>query len=131
MELPDLPFTITDWSQLPATEHAGETGHALWRTQDIDGVRVRMVEYSPGYLADHWCDKGHILLVLKQKGTEAKGDGGNYSKPQILRAVAAMSDRMRGLRRAGLDLSHRGVSPCRVSRAWSFQASRCTSSSAA
>ncbi|HEY9216081.1 MAG TPA: DHCW motif cupin fold protein [Ancylobacter sp.] len=70
MELPDLPFTITDWSQLPATEHAGETGHALWRTQDIDGVRVRMVEYSPGYLADHWCDKGHILLVLKQKGTE-------------------------------------------------------------
>jgi len=78
MKLPNLPFTITDWSQLPATEHAGETGHALWRTQDIDGVRVRMVEYSPGYVADHWCDRGHILLVLEGELDTELQDGRSF-----------------------------------------------------
>ena len=24
-----------------------------------------MVEYTPGYKADHWCTKGHIILVLE------------------------------------------------------------------
>lgn len=64
MDIPALPFTVTDWSKLPATEHPGETGRALWRTLSIGDVRVRVVEYSPGYLADHWCDRGHILFVV-------------------------------------------------------------------
>ena len=64
MKIPTLPFTVTDWSQVAATKHAGETGEALWRTLNIGDLRVRMVEYSPGYLADHWCSKGHILLCL-------------------------------------------------------------------
>lgn len=64
MKLPDSPFTVTDWSQVPATEHPGETGTALWRTIVIGDLRVRLVEYSPGYLADHWCDRGHVLYVL-------------------------------------------------------------------
>ena len=64
MELHDIPFGITDWSVVEATEHAGETGMAHWRTRQCGSVRVRMVEYSPGYLADHWCEKGHILLCL-------------------------------------------------------------------
>jgi hypothetical protein len=53
MKIPALPFTVTDWSRVAATIHPGESGQALWRTFEIGDVRVRMVEYSPGYLADH------------------------------------------------------------------------------
>lgn len=65
MNISDIPFGITDWSQIQATEHSGETGVAHWRTQQFGALRVRMVDYSPGYLADHWCHKGHILLCLE------------------------------------------------------------------
>lgn len=64
MKIDAIPFGTTDWSTVPPTEHPGETGMALWRTRQFGLIRVRMVEYSPGYLADHWCSKGHILLVL-------------------------------------------------------------------
>ena len=68
MKLTEIPFGITDWSQVATTRHAGERGEAVWRTQifgdDQAKVRVRMVTYSPDYLADHWCVKGHILLCL-------------------------------------------------------------------
>jgi len=65
MKIPALPFTVTDWSAVPATVHPGETGQATWRTLTIGDIRIRVVEYSPGYLADHWCDRGHILYVLE------------------------------------------------------------------
>jgi len=65
LKIPELAFTTTDWSEVPATEHAGTTGMATWRTLEIGDVRVRVVEYSPGYLADHWCDRGHILYVVE------------------------------------------------------------------
>jgi quercetin dioxygenase-like cupin family protein len=64
MQIDAIPFGTTDWSTVPPTEHQGETGKALWRTRQFGPIRVRMVEYTPGYLADHWCQKGHILLVL-------------------------------------------------------------------
>lgn len=64
MRLEGIPFVTTDWSAVPRSEHPGETGVAYWRTQHFGDVRVRMVDYSPGYLADHWCEKGHILLCL-------------------------------------------------------------------
>lgn len=64
MLLTDIPFGTTEWSTVEATEHAGESGTATWRTRHFGSVRVRMVEYSPGYHADHWCEKGHILLCL-------------------------------------------------------------------
>jgi hypothetical protein len=64
MTLTDIPFTTTDWSTVERTVHPGTTGTAWWRTQQCGAVRVRMVDYSPGYLADHWCSKGHILLCL-------------------------------------------------------------------
>ena len=60
----DIPFGTTDWEGVERTEHAGETGKAYWRTRNFNNIRVRMVEYTPGYLADHWCQKGHVLLVL-------------------------------------------------------------------
>jgi len=65
MKLAPLPFTVTDWDTVPATEHAGETGVATWRTLNVGDVRIRRVDYSPGYLADHWCDRGHVLYVLE------------------------------------------------------------------
>lgn len=64
MQLTNIPFGTTDWEAIEPTEHRGETGVALWRTREFGGIRVRMVEYSPGYRADHWCKKGHILLCL-------------------------------------------------------------------
>lgn len=64
MKLAPLPFTATDWDAIAPTRHEGETGFALWRTLNLGGTRIRIVEYSPDYLADHWCDRGHILYVL-------------------------------------------------------------------
>jgi hypothetical protein len=64
MQLSDMPFSTTDWSSIERTEHPGETGLAYWRTRHFGNMRVRMIEYTPGYLADHWCVKGHILLCV-------------------------------------------------------------------
>ena len=65
MKLNNIPFGTTDWSALEPTEHQGVTGVAYWRTQQFDTIRVRMVEYSANYLADHWCQKGHIVHCLE------------------------------------------------------------------
>lgn len=65
MVMNGIPFGTTDWSRIAASEHRGETGTALWRTCLFGDIRVRMVDYSPGYRADHWCAKGHILLCLE------------------------------------------------------------------
>jgi quercetin dioxygenase-like cupin family protein len=74
MEIRDIPFCITDWSGIAPTEHPGETGIAYWRTLEAGNIRVRMVEYTPGYLADHWCSRGHVLLVLEgELTTELQG----------------------------------------------------------
>jgi uncharacterized cupin superfamily protein len=75
MQMANIPFGTTDWSAVERTVHAGETGTATWRTQTFDGIRVRMVEYSPGYLADHWCSKGHILLCLEGELHTELADG--------------------------------------------------------
>ena len=75
MRLTDIPFGTTDWADVPVTRHPGETGEATWRTRQFGEVRVRMVDYSPGYLADHWCDKGHIILVLEGEMTTELKDG--------------------------------------------------------
>ena len=78
MKMNDIPFGTTDWSTISPTEHRGTTGVALWRTQDFGGIRVRMVEYSAGYLADHWCEKGHILLCLHGELDTELADGRHF-----------------------------------------------------
>jgi len=75
MNLNSIPFQTTDWSLIPPTEHAGETGMAYWQTQTFDNIRVRMVTYTAGYLADHWCKKGHVLLCLEGELTTELEDG--------------------------------------------------------
>lgn len=79
MKISDLPFGITDWSAVAPTEHPGERGVAIWRTRQFGQVRVRMVEYSPGYLADHWCDKGHILLCVEGQLETELADGRRFT----------------------------------------------------
>jgi hypothetical protein len=71
----DIPFGTTDWADVERTEHPGETGKAYWRTRTFNNIRVRMVEYTPGYLADHWCQKGHVLLVLEGELHTELADG--------------------------------------------------------
>jgi hypothetical protein len=60
----NISFQAIDWTIIPKTEHKGEKGMALWQTVQFPGLRVRLVEYSKGYLADHWCQKGHIVHCL-------------------------------------------------------------------
>jgi hypothetical protein len=93
MHMTGIPFGITDWSGIEPTEHKGEHGVALWRTQVFGGIRVRMVEYSPGYVADHWCSKGHILLCLEGELNTVLEDGREFLlKPGMSYQVADGSE---------------------------------------
>ena len=70
-----IPFHTTDWNQISTTVHEGETGKAFWKTLQFGNLRVRMVEYSAGYMADHWCSKGHILYCLEGEMETELRDG--------------------------------------------------------
>lgn len=65
MKMKDISFGTTDWEQVEVTVHSGIEGKALWRTRNFGDIRVRMIEYTPGYIADHWCSKGHILFCIE------------------------------------------------------------------
>ena len=65
MRIESVPFSSTDWENVEPTRHAGLKGAAIWRTQTFGDLRVRMVEYTPGYEADHWCEKGHVVLCVR------------------------------------------------------------------
>jgi hypothetical protein len=79
MRIDDINFGTTDWSAVPVTEHDGDSGKALWRTRQFGQIRVRMVEYSPGYQADHWCSKGHVLLCLEGELQTELADGRHFT----------------------------------------------------
>ncbi|MCW0312718.1 hypothetical protein NB694_002518 [Pantoea ananatis] len=78
MKMENIPFGITDWAQIEAERHPGDSGFALWRVAKFGDIRVRMVDYSPGYVADHWCIKGHILLCLKGEMVTELDDGRTF-----------------------------------------------------
>lgn len=78
MQLPASLFETIDWTSLPPTEHRGEMGIAHWRTVELGNVRIRHVQYSAGYFADHWCDRGHILFVLEGELTTELKDGRKF-----------------------------------------------------
>lgn len=79
MQMSDIPFGVTDWSTLEETRHPGEIGEAWWKTCRFGDIRVRMVRYTPGYLADHWCSKGHILLCLQGELETELEDGRRFT----------------------------------------------------
>lgn len=102
MQISDIPFGTTDWSRISVTEHAGETGVAYWQTQNFGGIRVRMVNYSAGYLADHWCVKGHVLLCLDGELHTELQDGRSFVlKPGMSYQVADNAEPHRSSTRVG------------------------------
>lgn len=105
MHISGIPFAVTDWSQIERTEHKGESGLAYWQTRNLGGIRVRMVEYSPGYLADHWCTKGHIILCTEgQLETELR-DGRSFTlKPGMTYQVADNAEPHRSSTKVGAKL---------------------------
>ena len=78
MKIQEVPFCTGDWSTVTPTIHPGVTGEARWRTFEMGNIRVRMVEYTPGYLADHWCHRGHVLLVMEGELVTELDDGRKY-----------------------------------------------------
>lgn len=75
MKIPPYPFEIKDWSHIEKEEHQGDSGIAYWQVFNMGDIRIRMVEYSSGYEADHWCDKGHIIYCIEGEMETRLKDG--------------------------------------------------------
>ena len=89
MRLDHIPFVTTDWQAVPWESKPAQTGQSFWRTQQFGEVRVRMVEYTPGYESDHWCSKGHVLLCLSGELQTELSDGRRFTlKPGMSYQVA-------------------------------------------
>jgi hypothetical protein len=105
MDMHGIPFGTTDWTQVEVTEHKGDQGMAYWRTRQFGPIRVRMVEYTPGYLADHWCSKGHILLCTEGELETELADGRTYVlKPGMSYQVADGAEAHRSRTTSGAKL---------------------------
>lgn len=105
MNMSEIPFGTTDWSRVEPTGHRGETGVAFWRTRQFGAIRVRMVEYTPGYLADHWCSKGHILLCLDGELHTELEDGRRFTlTPGMSYQVADNAEAHRSFTETGAKL---------------------------
>jgi quercetin dioxygenase-like cupin family protein len=79
VKMSGIPFGTTTWADVEPTEHKGEKGTATWRTRNFGAIRVRLVEYSAGYVSNHWCDKGHILLCLEGRLETELRDGRRFA----------------------------------------------------
>jgi quercetin dioxygenase-like cupin family protein len=105
MKIENVPFMTTDWQSLPTTQHPGETGVAHWKTIEVGNIRVRMVEYSPGYLADHWCSRGHVLYVLEGELVTELKDGRRFTlRPGTSYQVASDAEPHRSATSVGAKL---------------------------
>ena len=100
-----LKFGITDWSEIAEERHEGTTGYAIWKVQHFGDVRVRMVAYSQNYLADHWCDKGHIIFCIDGAMTTELKDGRQFElKTGMSYQVGDNSDSHRTFSKNGVKL---------------------------
>ena len=105
MQIAGIPFGITDWALIEPSEHEGETGTAFWRTRQFGPIRVRMVEYTPGYCANHWCDKGHVLLCIEGELHTELEDGRKFTlRPGMSYQVADNAEPHRSYTRVGAKL---------------------------
>jgi len=78
MKIERVPFQTIDWTSVARTEHLGEDGVAHWQTRELGNVRVRIVEYGAGYVADHWCERGHVVHVLDGELVSELRDGRRF-----------------------------------------------------
>jgi hypothetical protein len=105
MNMHDIPFETTDWATVEPTQHAGDSGTATWRTRQFGAIRVRMVDYSAGYVADHWCLKGHVLLCLEGELETELRDGRRFLlTPGMSYQVADNAEAHRSTSRTGARL---------------------------
>ncbi len=105
MQLRDFPFAAIDWASVEPTEHKGETGVAHWRTLTFGEARVRFIDYSAGYLADHWCTKGHVVLCIEGELETELADGRRFTlKPGMTYQVADGAEAHRSLSKPGCKL---------------------------
>jgi quercetin dioxygenase-like cupin family protein len=105
MKISNLPFGVTDWANVPVERKAGETGWAEWRVRQFGDIRVRMLTYSPGYKADHWCVKGHVLLCVEGELTTELQDGRTFiMRPGMSYQVADGAEPHRSLTATGATL---------------------------
>lgn len=89
MDLKNIPFCTIAWDTIPAEVHDGINGKAYWRVFKQGNVRVRIVEYSPGYFADHWCEKGHVVFVLDGEFTSELKNGRTFRLTKGMTYVVA------------------------------------------
>ena len=105
MQISAIPFGTTDWQRIERIEYKGERGVAYWRAQQFGDIRVRMVEYTPGYLADHCCVKGHILLCVDGELHTELEDGRQFTlKPGMSYQVADNAEAHRSFTEIGATL---------------------------
>ena len=100
-----IPYQQIDWPTIPKVEHKGETGTSFWQTVQLDGLRIRIVEYTKGYLADHWCKKGHIVHCLEGEFTTEMENGEKFSmKPGMSYIVSDEMSSHRSISQTGVTL---------------------------
>ena len=105
MKIAGLPFGTVDWSAVEPVTHAGVTGEARWRTRHFGDVRVRLLEYSAGYLANHWCTKGHFLFCLEGELQTELADGRRFTlRPGMSYHVADGAEPHRSATQVGAKL---------------------------
>lgn len=78
MKISAFPFETVDWASIKSEPHPGTSGEARWKIFLMNDIRIRMVEYSPGYLADHWCNKGHIIFCISGEMITELEDGSEH-----------------------------------------------------
>jgi quercetin dioxygenase-like cupin family protein len=84
-----ISFETIDWNKIPKSEKPGETGHSYSRTIEYPGLRIRIVEYSAGYLADHWCQKGHVVYCLEGELLNEQENGEQFILKQGMSYVVS------------------------------------------
>jgi hypothetical protein len=105
MQIADIPFGITEWAGVKAERRMGETGWADWRVRQFGPIRVRLLEYSPGYRADHWCVKGHILFCFEGELVTELEDGRQFTlRPGMSYQVADNAEPHRSHTQTGAKL---------------------------
>lgn len=73
-----IPFQVIDWNSLPKTIHQGETGSSISQKVEYPGLKIRIVEYSAGYLANHWCQKGHVVYCIEGEVINEQQNGDQF-----------------------------------------------------
>ncbi len=100
-----IRFNLINWDEIESERHDGTTGFALWQVKKIGEIRIRKVQYSPGYFADHWCEKGHIIFCIKgEMVTELKDGLKNILKEGMVYFVGDRSDSHRSSTQNGVTL---------------------------